>query len=172
MWMERNKLRATSWKPDGSWMTPWWPWDSKVLWWQRPTSSWATLGEALLGGQGRWPFPSTQHWWDPSGVLGPPLSPSGQKRHGHTRTNPAKGHEDAWRVSVVRRSWESWVCSAWRREGSGEPQSMYIKTFLFLFEFFSCFSKCKLYHHYHFHISKSLLSDPSSITWWQDFWGN
>jgi len=27
------------------------------------TISWAALGGVLPAGQGRWSFPSTQHWW-------------------------------------------------------------------------------------------------------------
>ena len=56
----------------GSWWTASWLWASNVpLWQRRPTASWAALGRALPVGQGRWSFPSTQHWWDPIWSAGP-----------------------------------------------------------------------------------------------------
>ena len=33
-----------------------------------------------------------------------------------------------WRISAVRKAWESWDCWAWRREGSGGILSVYINT--------------------------------------------
>jgi len=42
--------------------------------------------------------------------------------HGPLRAGPEEGREDGWGWSAfpMRKGWESWGCSAWRREGSGD----------------------------------------------------
>lgn len=80
----------------------WWFWQTanrtwarnELLWQKRPKASWAALGRALPRGPGRWFFPSTQHWWDPSGVLGPVLASPVQERYSFTGANPVKGYKD------------------------------------------------------------------------------
>ena len=41
-----------------------------------------------------------------------------QERCGHTVESPVKGRN----ISPIKQGWESWVCSVWRRGGSGESQ--------------------------------------------------
>ena len=51
-----------------------------------------------------------------SEVLGPHLGSSVPERRGTSRESPAEGHQDgAWSISLVRKGWETWGCSAWRR---------------------------------------------------------
>ena len=164
LWLEQHKLGATSWKAAKALgvLVIWsWPSPSKGPSQQRPTASWAALDRVLPAGWGRWSFPSAQHWWDPSGVLGTGLNPSGQETRGHTGANPANGHEDDKHLMYEKRLRELGLFSLKRR--LRRTLSMYTNAFLFLFETFSCFLKCKLYLCYNFHINKSLLNDPNSI---------
>lgn len=42
------------------------------------------------------------------------------KTDGHFREGPAQGHKDEGNgASIMRKEWESWNCSAQRKEGSG-----------------------------------------------------
>ena len=84
--------------------------------------SWASSREAWPAGRERWFCPSTLLRWDltwstafSSGALS-------------TRTwncwSGSKGGlqkwSEGWSTSPMRTGWESWACSAWRREGCGE----------------------------------------------------
>lgn len=76
------------------------------------TASWVELGKVLPSDQERGSFPSTQCWWDSSGVLDPFLGSSVSVRHGHIWVSPE---------GAVRRGWGRWACSAPGREAQGGP---------------------------------------------------
>lgn len=49
------------------------------------------------------------------------------------RSKSSKGPQRWWRdwnIFHMKKSWDSWDCSAWRREGSGEILSIYMNTWL------------------------------------------
>ena len=61
-------------------------------------------------------------WQDPTCVLCPSLEPSVQKGRDlleRVKRRPQKWSE-GWSTPPMRKGWESWGCSAWRREGSTE----------------------------------------------------
>jgi len=43
------------------------------------------------------------------------------EKHGHTEVRPVKGHQygQGWSTRCMRRGWELWLCSTWRKKGSG-----------------------------------------------------
>lgn len=62
-----------------SWRTTSCPWANNVLLQSKKKKGslafWAASHRVFLAGRGRWSFPSTQHCWDPSGLLCPVLLP-------------------------------------------------------------------------------------------------
>lgn len=78
---------------------------------------WSPLGMSLSGGWGRWSFPSTQNCW----VLSPVLSSLEQEIW--TSWSKSLWLLRWWRdwidwiIYCMRRGWEIWACSAWRRGG-------------------------------------------------------
>lgn len=63
-----------------SWRTTSCPWANNVLLQSKKKKKgslafWAASHRVFLAGLGRWSFPSTQHCWDPSGLLCPVLLP-------------------------------------------------------------------------------------------------
>ena len=93
---------------------------------RRPTISWDASKEAWPAGWGRWFCPSTLLWWDSTWS---PASSSGALSTGKTWTSwiGSRGGPQKWSEGCntfpVRKGWESWACTAWRREGCGEPSS-------------------------------------------------
>jgi len=90
---------------------------------RKPAVSWDASREVWPVGQGRWFYHSTLLWWDPTWS---PASSSGAVSTAKTwmcwsrsRGRPQKWSQ-GWIISPTRKGWESWSCSAWRREGSGE----------------------------------------------------
>ena len=84
--------------------------------------SWAALGRVWPAGRGRGAFPSTQHWWGHtcSTVFSSGL-PSTRQMWTYwreSREEPLRRLRD-WSICPMRKGWESWDSSAWRREGSG-----------------------------------------------------
>jgi len=88
---------------------------------RRPTVSWAASREAWPAGRGRGLCPSTLLWWDPTWS---PASSSGALSTGKTWTcwSGSRGglqkRSEGWSTSPMRKGWESWGCSNWRRAGS------------------------------------------------------
>ena len=85
------------------------------------------LGGALPAGWEGWSFPSAWHWWGRSWSAG---SRSGLPSTRETWTywrESNKGPQKRWRTgtSLLSRKAESWGCSAWRREGSGDLINVY-----------------------------------------------
>lgn len=72
-------------------------------------------------GQGRWSPPSALLLWDPTWGAAPS---SGVPSIGSTRIwwSESRGKSqkwsEVWYTSPIRKRWESWGCSGWRREGS------------------------------------------------------
>ena len=90
---------------------------------KKPIVSWASSREAWPAGRGRWFCPFTLLSWDPTCST---ASDSGAPNTRRTwmcwsgsRGGPRKWSE-GWSTSPMRTGWESWGCSAWRREGCGE----------------------------------------------------
>ena len=120
-----NGLRAAlprrTW---GCWWMNSWTWAGNMRsQLRKPTVSWAASKEAWPAGWGRWFCPSTPLWRDHTWST---ASGSGVLSTGRTwtcwsgsRGGPQKWSE-GWNSSPKRKGWESWGCSAWRREGSGE----------------------------------------------------
>ena len=88
---------------------------------QKATVSWTASPAAWPAGWGRGFSPSAlvrPHWesciqlWSPQHRRDLDLLGQGQRR-------PQKWSK-GWNSSPVKPGWESWGCSAWRREGSGE----------------------------------------------------
>lgn len=69
---------------------------------RKPTVYWAARRRLLPAGQGRQSFPSAQHYWNTSGVLGPGM---GQERHGHTRASSVECSQ--WSTCCITRHGES-----------------------------------------------------------------
>jgi len=81
------------------------------------------------------PWPIRWGWWScPSalccetspGALHPDGESSAQERHGSVGVHPEESRKkwfQGWSTSPVRTGWESWGCSAWRREGLGRSES-------------------------------------------------
>jgi len=87
-----------------------------------PNISWAELKEAQAAGRGKWSLSSTLCWWDLTMTT---LSSCRVLSTGEiwtcwstSREGPQKWSK-AWNISPTRAGWESWGCSAWRKEGSG-----------------------------------------------------
>jgi len=123
-WAE-NGLRAAQPRTWGCWLTKSSIWPSSVCSQpRRPTMSWTASKVAWPAGQERWFCPSTLLWWAPTWS---PASSSGALSTGKTwsccsrsRGGPQKRSE-GWSTSPVKKGWESWGCSAWRREAAGRP---------------------------------------------------
>lgn len=59
----------------------------------------------------------------PSEVLCPSLRIPEKERHRGAGSSPEESHEDdrrGWSTSLMKKSWKSWACLAWRRKGSRE----------------------------------------------------
>jgi len=82
----------------------------------------------LTANRGKVFFPSAQCSW---GLIWSPGSSSGLLRAGETWRDWTKSNEGPprwrrdWSVTAVRKGWESWDCSAWRREGAGDLFNVY-----------------------------------------------
>jgi len=107
-------------------------WTSNVSSQQRRlVPPWVALGKVLPEGWGRGSFPSAQHWW---GHTWSTLSSSGLPSTREPWTYWRQSSEGQWRwlrdwnISPMKNDWESWDCSAWRREGSGGILAMYTNT--------------------------------------------
>jgi len=61
------------------------------------------------------PRESCVQLWSPQHSINLELLKQGQRR--------PQQRSKGWNPSAVRKGWESWGCSAWRREGCGEPFS-------------------------------------------------
>ena len=130
--MHQQKMGATQLESSltekdlGSWWSSNWTGASSVpLPQRRLTMFWAASDKVFLAGQGRWSFPSTQqHWW---GHAWSTVSSSGILRTRETHRIQWRWWRD-WSISPMRTGWESWDCSAQRREGSGGILSMCINT--------------------------------------------
>ena len=88
---------------------------------RRPTVSWAASKAAWPAGRGRW-F-CTLLWWDltqsPASSYGAPSTRRTWTCWSGSRGVPQRWSK-GWNTSPMRKGWESWGCSAWRREGGGE----------------------------------------------------
>ena len=86
----------------------------------RPTVSWAASKGEWPAGQGRWFCPSTLPWCDPTWST---TSSCRALSRGRARTCWSGSREgpqrwsEGWNTSPVKTDWESWGCSAWRKEG-------------------------------------------------------
>ena len=105
----------------GYWWVKSWIWATSVSSQpRRPTVSWAASKEAWPAGRGRWFCSSALPWWDPAGSTGfssgAPSTRSTWKYWNGSRGGPQRRSE-GWNTSLTRAGWESWCCSAWRREG-------------------------------------------------------
>ena len=120
-WVENGLRAALRRKAWGCWLTRNPTWCSNVLSQPRwPAMSWAVSKEAWPAGQGRWFCPFTLLQCDPTWSV---ASSSGALSLWKTwtcwsgsRGGPQKWSE-GWNTSPIRQGWESWGCSAWRREG-------------------------------------------------------
>ena len=87
---------------------------------RKPTVSWAASREAWPVDQGRWFCRSALLGWDPTCSS---VSSSGALSTGKTWTCWSRSREglkkwsEGWKTSPIRTGWESWGCSACRREG-------------------------------------------------------
>lgn len=72
-------------RPEGQW-SPSWRWS---------TASGAAICWLLSADWVRWSFPSSQHWWGTSGVLGAVLGSPVKKRYKHTEVSLVQGLEGA-----------------------------------------------------------------------------
>ena len=113
--------------PRRTWGHRWmksWIWATDVyLQPRRPTISWAASREARPAGWGREFCPSALLWWD---LTWSPVSSSEALSTRRTRTcwsrsrgGPQKSSE-GWSASSIRKGWESWGCSVWKREDSSK----------------------------------------------------
>lgn len=89
--------------------------------------SWAASKEAWPACQGGESAPPHHPCEIPHGVQHPALGFSAHERHGSfhgERWSRSRGRpqiwSEGWRTSPTKTGWESWDCSAWRRDGSGE----------------------------------------------------
>jgi len=127
----RNQLYMSLWSTSpaekdlgGYWWMKSWTWPSNAsLQPRRPTLSLVASKAAWPAGRGKWFCPSALLWWDPTQS---PASSSGALNTRRTwtcwsrfRGGPQKRSEGC-STSPVRSGWESWGCSAWRKEGSRE----------------------------------------------------
>ena len=89
---------------------------------RRPIVSWAPSGEASPAGRERWFCPSTLLWWDLTWSIA--FSSGALSTRTWNCWSRSKGGlqkwSEGWSSSPMRTGWESWACSAWRREGCGE----------------------------------------------------
>ena len=107
-------------KKTWGWMGSW-TWASNVPSQPRkPTLSLSASKAAWSAGRGRWSCPSAPCWWDLTystasrcGVLSTAETWSCWSM---SRGGPEKCSK-GWNISPMRTGWESWGCSAWRREG-------------------------------------------------------
>ena len=90
---------------------------------RRPTVSGVASKAAWPAGRGRGFCHSTALWWDPTWS---PVSSSGALSTGKSwtcwsgsRGGPQKWSE-GWSTSPMRKGWESWGCSAWKRRLWGD----------------------------------------------------
>ena len=103
----------------GYWLTRSSLWHSNVCSQsRRPAVPWAASKAAWPAGQVRCVCPFTLLW--------SPASSSGALSTGETwiccsrfRAGPQE-QSKGWSTSTMRKRWESWSCSAWRRESSGD----------------------------------------------------
>jgi len=90
---------------------------------RRPTVSRAASREAWPAGRGRGFCSSAPLWWDPTwspvSISEAPCTRRTWNCWSSSRAGPQRWSE-GWSTSPMRKGWESWGCSAWRREGCGE----------------------------------------------------
>ena len=86
---------------------------------RRPTVSWAASKAPWSAGQGSRFCPSSLLWWDPTqNTACRPGAPSTRRTWScwsGSRGGPQRWSE-GWSTSPSRKGWESWGCSAWRRQ--------------------------------------------------------
>ena len=120
-WAQNGLRAALSRRTWGSWLISSSTWPSNLCWQPRkPTVSRAASSAARPAGRERWFCPSALVWWDPTWS---PASSSGALRAEKTWTCKSRsrgGHKNDQRTGtpLMRKGWESWGWSAWRREGS------------------------------------------------------
>ena len=108
-WIERSLAE----KDLGYWVVKKSTWASNLhLQSQKATISWATSKEAWPAGEGRW-LSHLRPCVENSTALGPWTCWSG------SREGPQKFLKN-WSTYPLKRGYENWSCSAWRREDSGE----------------------------------------------------
>ena len=119
----RGALQRRTWV---FWWTTDWPWASSVPWGPRkPKLSWGALHRVWSAEQERWSSHSAQLCW---GHIWSTVSSSGLLRSRQTGScwrecsGGSKRWWRAWSISCMRKGWEPWGCSAWRREDAGSHQ--------------------------------------------------
>lgn len=85
-----------------------------------PAKSKSILDCFRSSSQEKWPSNSAWQWWDISGLLCSAPGSWGQKKMWIYWRRSSTRSQRRWSIFRMRDGWESWVCSSWRREGSGE----------------------------------------------------
>lgn len=77
------------------------------------------IRESIVSRLRRWPLPSTQHWWGSSRMLDPVLGSPIEKDMGSLKRGHWKDVKVIYSLEHMRKCWESWDCSAWKRKIMG-----------------------------------------------------
>ena len=91
------------------------PWS---LWSRRPTVSWGALKRAWpTASQGMWSSPSTLTWWGHmwNTVVSFNFFSLRKTRNFWRGQWGPRSSLEAWNISLKRKGWEAWGCSAWRK---------------------------------------------------------
>jgi len=94
---------------------------------QRSGDLWPT--RAWSAGRGRWSSTSALPWWDCICHTVPSSGLLSSRKTGNCWSKSSKQLErwlETWSISLMRKGWETWVCSAWRKDDWGGILAMLI----------------------------------------------